>query len=124
MSVLLPPPQAGMQAQTDTVCVKMFYITGEGYQLPLRYFWRAETPSAFIGYICDVAGQIIGQEYTLLQLLSSPWQESRSREILEEKLLLDFPLELEKWIFISRSPLDFQDFQKIEKKFLFLLSFH
>ena len=39
-----------------------------------------------------------------------PWQESRSREILEEKLLLVFPLELEKWIFMSRSPLDFQDF--------------
>ena len=50
-----------------------------------------------------------------------PWQESRSREILEEKLLLVFPLELEKWIFMSRSPLDFQD---LEKTFLFLLSVH
>ena len=48
------------------------------------------------------------------------WQESRSREILEEKWLTVFPLKLEKWIFISRSPLDFQDF---EKKILFLLSF-
>ena len=43
------------------------------------------------------------------QVRTSPWQESRSREILEEKLLLVFPLELEKWIFMSRSPLDFQD---------------
>ena len=49
----------------------------------------------------------------------SPWQESRSREILEEKLFLVSPLELEKWNFMSRSPLDFQDF---EKSFLFLLS--
>ena len=48
------------------------------------------------------------------------WQESRSREILEEKWLTVFPLKLERWIFISRSPLDFQDF---EKKILFLLSF-
>ena len=53
--------------------------------------------------------------------LASHWQESRSREILEEKLLLVFPLELEKWIFMSRSPLDFQDF---EKTFLFPLSVH
>ena len=48
------------------------------------------------------------------------WQEFRSREILEEKWLTVFPLKLERWIFISRSPLDFQDF---EKKILFLLSF-
>ena len=50
---------------------------------------------------------------------TSPWQESRSREILEEKLFLVSPLELEKWNFMSRSPLDFQDF---DKSFLFLLS--
>ena len=49
------------------------------------------------------------------------WQESWSREILEEKLFLVSPLKLEKWTFMSRSPLDFQDF---EKTFLFLLSVH
>ena len=49
-----------------------------------------------------------------------PWQESQSQEILNEKWLLVFSLELEKWIFMCPSPLDFQDF---EKTFLFLLSF-
>ena len=39
-----------------------------------------------------------------------PWQESRSQEILEKKWLIVSPLMLEKWSFISRSPLDFQDF--------------
>ena len=57
----------------------------------------------------------------IYEVCGSPWQESRSREILEEKLLLVFPLELEKWIFMSRSPLDFQDFEKL---FLFPLSVH
>ena len=33
-------------------------------------------------------------------------------EILEEKWLTVFPLKLERWIFISRSPLDFQDFER------------
>ena len=46
-----------------------------------------------------------------------PWQESRSREILEEKWLIVFSLELEKWIFVSRSPLDFQDFEKTSSQF-------
>ena len=48
-----------------------------------------------------------------------PWQESRSQEILEKKWLIVSPLMPEKWSFISRSPLDFQDF---EDRFLFLLS--
>ena len=47
------------------------------------------------------------------------WQESRSREILEEKWLRFFSLAREKLIFMSRSPLDFQE---SEKQFLFLLS--
>ena len=46
-----------------------------------------------------------------MKLSPRPWQESRSREILEEKWLTVFPLKLEKWIFISRSPLEFQDFE-------------
>ena len=47
------------------------------------------------------------------------WQESRSREILEEKWLRFFSLAREKLIFMSRSTLDFQE---SEEKFLFLLS--
>ena len=47
------------------------------------------------------------------------WQESRSREILEEKWFRFFSLAREKLIFMSRSPLDFQE---SEDKFLFLLS--
>ena len=47
------------------------------------------------------------------------WQESRSREIFEEKLLKIFSLGSQKLIFMYRSPLDFQE---MEEKFLFLLS--
>ena len=52
-------------------------------------------------------------------LHSRHWQESRSREILEEKWFRFFSLAREKLIFMSRSPLDFQE---SEEKFLFLLS--
>jgi hypothetical protein len=47
------------------------------------------------------------------------WQESRSREILEEKWLRFSNLAREKLIFMSRSP---PDFQESEEKFLCLLS--
>ena len=54
------------------------------------------------------------------------WQESRSREILEEKWFRFFSLAREKLIFMSRSPLDFQDLKIISLSFLdpflFLLS--
>ena len=52
-------------------------------------------------------------------MLTRHWQESRSREILEEKWLRFFSLAREKLIFMSRSTLDFQE---LEEKFLFLLS--
>ena len=67
--------------------------------------------------IFDVEGFIEGR---FINVWCSPWQESRSREILEEKWFRVFSLELEKWIFVSRSPLDFQEFLE---KFLFPLSF-
>ena len=72
--------------------------------------------------LCHGALLLYSSSYflTLSLIPSRPWQESRSRESLREKLLLVFSLQLEKWIFMSRSPLDFQE---VEKTFLFLLSF-